>query len=64
MFDRNPKSTPADVFIAGKTTEAIVRKIAADLAPDLTLTAESAAVLLALVARFDRKVERREAAAA
>jgi len=56
MFDRNPKSNPADVFIAGKTTETIARALLAGTAPDGTLAA--------LVARFDRKAERREAAAA
>ena len=51
-FDKsNPKATPADVFIAGKTTEAIVRAMLAGTAPDGTLAA--------LVARFDRKAERR-----
>lgn len=54
MFDKNPKATPADVFVAGKTTEAVVRAIADGTAPDGTLTA--------LVARFDRKAERRAAA--
>jgi hypothetical protein len=53
MFDRNPKTTPADVFIAGKTTEQVVRAIDAGTAPEGTLKA--------LVARFDRKAERREA---
>lgn len=56
MFDRNPKATEADRFVAGKTTEAVVRAIAAGTAPEGTLAA--------LVARFDRKAERREAAAA
>lgn len=55
-FDRNPKVTPADVFIAGKTTETVVRALADGTAPDGTLAA--------LVARFDRKAERREAARA
>jgi len=54
MFDKNPKSTEADRFVAGKTTEAIVRAIADGSAPDGTLAA--------LVARFDRKAERRAAA--
>lgn len=56
MFDRNPKATDADRFVAGKTTEAIVRALHAGTAPEGTLAA--------LVARFDRKAERREAAAA
>lgn len=56
MFDRNPKLTDADRFIAGKTTEEVVRALAAGTAPDGTLPA--------LVARFDRKAERREAKAA
>lgn len=56
-FDKgNPKSTPADIFVSGKTTEAIVRAIHDGSAPDGTLAA--------LVARFDRKADRREAAAA
>jgi len=53
MFDKNPRTTPADVYIAGKTTEAIVRAILTGDAPTGTLEA--------LVARFDRKVERRAA---
>lgn len=56
MFDRNPKSTPADVFIAGKTTEQVVRAIADGSAPEGTLAA--------LVARFDRKAEARATRAA
>ena len=56
MFDRNPKTTPADVYIAGKTTEAVCRAILAGTAPEGTLAA--------LVARFDRKAERRAATAA
>lgn len=51
MFDKNPKSTPADVFVSGKTTEAVVRAILAGTAPDGTLAA--------LVARFDRKAAAR-----
>jgi hypothetical protein len=53
MFDKNPRANPADVFVAGKTTEQVVRAIADGSAPDGTLAA--------LVARFDRKAERREA---
>jgi hypothetical protein len=64
-FDRNPKSTPADVYIAGKTTEAIVRAIlpavgaqtVGTVAPGLLVVD----VLGALVARFDRKAEARAA---
>ena len=56
MFDRNPKANPADVFVAGKTTEQVVRAIHDGSAPDGTLAA--------LVQRFDRKAERREAKAA
>lgn len=56
MFDKNPKATPADVFVAGKTTEQVVRAIHAGTAPEGTLAA--------LVGRFDRKAERRAAAAA
>lgn len=56
MFDNNPKVTEADKFVAGKTTEQVVRAIADKSAPKGTLEA--------LVARFDRKAERREARAA
>lgn len=56
MFDKNPRATEADRFVAGKTTEQVVRAIAAGTAPEGTLTA--------LVARFDRKAAAREAAAA
>jgi hypothetical protein len=56
MFDKNPKSNAADVFVAGKTTEAVIRAIHAGTAPDGTMAA--------LVARFDRKAERRESKAA
>lgn len=57
MFDTtNPRATDADKFVAGKTTEAVVRAIHAGTAPDGTLAA--------LVARFERKAERRANAAA
>lgn len=56
MFDNNPKATDADKFVAGRTTEAILRAIHAGDAPDGTLAA--------LVARFDRKAERRARKAA
>lgn len=53
-FDKsNPKATDADKFVAGKTTEAVVRAIANGTAPDGTLQA--------LVERFDRKAAAREA---
>lgn len=55
MFDNNPKANEADRFVAGKTTEDVVRAIAAGTAPEGTLAA--------LVARFDRKAARRAAAA-
>lgn len=58
MFDRNPKATDADRFVAGKTTEDVVRHAATALAlahPD----DPAVAILAALVARFDRKAERR-----
>ena len=55
MFDKNPKATPADVFVSGKTTEQVVRAIADGSAPEGTLAA--------LVARFDRKAAAREAKA-
>jgi len=66
MFDKNPKTTPADVFVAGKTTEAVVRAIGAAIGaqtvgtvgPDNLMAND---VLAALVARFDRKAERRAA---
>lgn len=53
MFDKNPRANDADVFVAGKTTEQVVRAIADGSAPDGTLAA--------LVARFDRKATAREA---
>lgn len=56
MFDKNPKATPGDVFVAAKTTEDVVRAIHAGTAPEGTLDA--------LVARFDRKAERRATKAA
>lgn len=56
MFDKNPKANPADIFVAGKTAEGIVRALAAGTAPDGTLAA--------LVARYDRKAAAREAKAA
>lgn len=52
-FDKNPRANPADVFVAGKTAEQIVRAIADGTAPDGTLAA--------LVARYDRKAAAREA---
>jgi hypothetical protein len=65
MFDRNPKTTPADRFIAGKTTDAIVAAIAGALrvsAPTVTTDVTVADAILALDARFTRKAERRAAA--
>lgn len=56
MFDNNPKATPADIFVAGKTTEQVVRAIGDGSAPD--------GALKALIARFDRKADRRESKAA
>lgn len=55
MFDKNPRANDADRFVAGKTTEQVVRAILDKSAPKGTLEA--------LVARFDRKAERRAAAA-
>lgn len=52
MFDKNPKATPGDVYVAGKTAEQVIRAIAAGTAPD--------GALAALVARYDRKAEARE----
>ena len=60
MFDKNPKSTPADVFIAGKTTEQVVRAVV-KAQQDLGQTPDP--ILAALVARFDRKTAAREARA-
>lgn len=71
MFDRNPKASPADRYIAGKTTEQVVRACTAALtaaAADEVAHVDTgegslAAVLIlaALVGRFDRKAERRAA---
>lgn len=61
MFDRNPKATPADVFIAGKTTEAVIAAIATNTLPAGVADRDA---ILALNARFERKAERRAAAAA
>ena len=48
-MDNNPKANPADVFIAGKTTEDVLRAMLAGNAPDGTLKA--------LVERFDPAAE-------
>lgn len=56
MYDANPKTTDGDKFVAGKTTEDVVRAIHAGTAPEGTLDA--------LVARFDRKAERKAEKAA
>ena len=56
-FDKgNPKSTPAELFVSGKTAESIVRALVAGEAPDGTL--------VALRDRYDRKAEKRAAVAA
>lgn len=55
-MDANPRTNAADVFIAGKTTEQVVRAIDDGTAPEGTLRA--------LRERFDRKQVRREARAA
>ena len=57
-FDRNPKATPGDVFIAGKTTEAVVR---AYVEAQRNLNVEPHPWMTALVARFDRKADARAA---
>lgn len=71
MFDKNPRTTPGDKYVAGKTAEAIVRAVTAAVAAGgKTLTTEGGAELLivdvlgALVARYDRKAEAREAKSA
>ena len=56
MFDHNPKTTEADRFIAGKTTEDVLRAMLGGAAPEGTL--------LALVERYNRKAERRATKAA
>lgn len=58
MFDKNPRSTPADVFIAGKTTEQVIR---ATVEAQKSLGADPHPYLVALVARFDRKAAARAA---
>ena len=60
-FDKNPRANDADVYIAGKTTEAIVRSI---VKAQLDLGEAPHPWLVALVARFDRKAASREARAA
>lgn len=55
-FDNNPRATEADRFIAGKTTESIIRAIVGKTLPD-GLTSD--AVLVALDERFARKAEKR-----
>jgi uncharacterized protein YaiI (UPF0178 family) len=66
MFDRNPKATPADRFIAGKTTDAVVGAIASAIrtgSAGVTADVMVADAILALDARFTRKAERRAAVA-
>ena len=65
-FDRNPRANAADVFIAGKTTDAIVGAIASafrgereEVIPGVSLKD----AVLALDARFQRKAERKAASA-
>ena len=63
-FDRNPRTTPADVFIAGKTTDTIVGAIAAAIRVNGETVAPNVSVtdaLLALDARFTRKAQARAA---
>lgn len=64
MFDKNPRSNPSEAFVAGKTTEAVVREAVAQLYPaglpaidKVEICAGS--LLVALVQRFDRKAEAR-----
>lgn len=71
MFDKNPRTTPADKYVAGKTAEAIVRTVEAAMrgtkvipVPFEGATIEPRDILAALVARYDRKAEAREAKAA
>lgn len=68
-FDRNPRGNAADIFIAGKTTEQVIRAIAAAVGPQTVGTVGpdnlmANDILAALVARFDRKAASREARAA
>ena len=60
-FDRNPRTTEGDKYVAGKTTEAVVRAYV-QAQQDLGETPH--AWMLALVARFDRKAAARKAVAA
>ena len=61
MFDKNPKTNAGDIFVAGKTTEAVVRAIV-QAQRDLNETPHP--WLVALVSRFDRKAAVRETRAA
>jgi hypothetical protein len=55
-FDKgNPKSTPAETFIAGKTAEEVVRQVATS---ERELGRPNA-ILDALVARYERKAAQR-----
>lgn len=56
MFDRNPRATDADRFIAGKSTEVVVREF---VRAQEALGETPHPWMAALVARFDRKAERR-----
>lgn len=61
-FDKsNPKATPADVFIAGKSAHALLAAIATGTLPDGLTPAE---VGKADMARVERKSATREQAAA
>ncbi len=56
MFDKNPRTNPADTFIAGKTTEQVVRAV---VRAQEDLGHEVDPILAALVRRFDRKAAAR-----
>ena len=61
MFDRTPKTTDGDKYVAGKTTEAVVR---AYVEAQRNLNQVPHPWMTALVARFDRKAEVRATRAA
>lgn len=68
-FDRNPKSTPAEILIAGNTAEDVIRVVAQGASVTKlgrNTVAEPVKVddlLYALVARYDRKAAARSEAA-
>lgn len=70
MYDQNPKDTPAAILIAGNTAEDVIRAVWAGKSISQLGRAKVATpvkvddLLAALVARFDRKAERRALGAA